>query len=48
MSYEDDVLHVDKYEIILQGDTITLDGFDQACPKYPSQIYSVSVTSIRS
>ena len=31
LSYEVDVLHVDKPESLLQVDTIIFDGFGQAC-----------------
>ena len=30
-------LHVDKRQNFLQGDTIFLDRFGQACPKYPEK-----------
>ena len=35
LSFEVDVLHADKYESLLQLDSIIFDGFCQAFPNYP-------------
>ena len=37
LSYEVDVLHADKHESLLQGDSIIFHGFGQACPNYLSK-----------
>ena len=37
MSCEIDVLHADKHKSLLQVDRIIIDGFGQACPKYPGK-----------
>ena len=34
LSFEVDVLHADKYENLLQVDSIIFDWFGQACPNY--------------
>ena len=35
--YEVDVSHPDKYESLLQFDSIIFTGFGQACPNYPGK-----------
>ena len=48
MSDEVDSLHADKYESLLQIDTLILifDGDDQALPKFPKQqVYNVFAKS---
>ena len=37
--------HTDKHGSLLQVDTIILGVFNQACPKYPKQVFNVFTIS---
>ena len=41
-SHEVYVSHANKYESLLQADSIIFNGFDQVCPKYPGR-FAISV-----
>ena len=40
-------LHEDKHQRFLEADTIVFGGHNQACPKYPKQVFAISTQHLK-